>query len=140
MSSETTRHFGPWFVALRESRGFKSGNSFALAAEVSQALLNKVERGERAPTDEFLQKVAPTLGVTFDTLKREALKDELGEQLPLAAEAALEEATPEQAEQAFKFWFRRSDLPPEEKKAFMEKMNKLAKAWDENWDDIGKHS
>lgn len=126
-------HFGAWLERAINERGITKYR-LAKTIEVSAVQIGRIISGERAVTDGMLTKIAPTLGLTFADLKREALKDELGEQLDLAAEAAMEEASPEDAAKNVGVYLRRPDLTPEQRKAFYEKLRELADVVYENKD------
>jgi SOS-response transcriptional repressor LexA len=61
-------------VRLRESKGFTT-NQLALVADVDQSSLSKMERGVRDFTEFVLDKIAPHLGVSGESLKH-ALAEE----------------------------------------------------------------
>jgi SOS-response transcriptional repressor LexA len=65
---------GQLITELRQAAGL-SGARLAETAKVPQSLLNRVERGERPATDDFLAKIAPVLGVSFDVLKEATYDD-----------------------------------------------------------------
>ena len=128
---------GEFVRRLRDGLGL-SGARLAELSGVPQPLLNRVERGERQPTDEVLTKLAPVLGVPVEELKREALKDRLAPaELEAAAEIALEGATDDQlADVIVKVHFRAKAIPPEKRAAVLKDLAAYIKAIDDNWDDL----
>lgn len=72
--------FGKYVSDLRVKSGYTSQRSFAVALNVSNATVARIERGESEPTTETLEKMAELLGMEYIyllELKDKAFKDEV---------------------------------------------------------------
>lgn len=72
--------FGMHVSQLRMESGYASQRSFAVALNVSNATVARIERGESEPTTETLEKMAELLGMEYIyllELKDKAFKDEV---------------------------------------------------------------
>lgn len=73
------RDFGRHVSQFRVDSGYESQRSFAVALNVSNATVARIERGESEPTNETLEKMAELLGMEYVyllELKNQAFKDE----------------------------------------------------------------
>lgn len=136
MSPEMETHFGEWFRQRRQALGL-SAYQVAAQSGFSRNLISKFELGKQAPSDNALEKLAPVLGVSFEDLKRETLKDRLTDhELQAAAEIAAEEATPADVANIVRVHFRAKAIPPEKRKAYLQDLARYIKAIDEHWDEL----
>ncbi len=66
--SENLARFGKRVAELRKQKGFGSQITFANKAKLDRTYIGGIERGERNPTFEILEKLAKTLGVKIEDL------------------------------------------------------------------------
>jgi transcriptional regulator with XRE-family HTH domain len=66
--SENLAKFGKRVAELRKQKGFSSQITFANKAKLDRTYIGGIERGERNPTFEILEKLAKTLGVKIEDL------------------------------------------------------------------------
>lgn len=66
--SENLLKFGKHVALLRKKKGFSSQITFANKAKLDRTYIGGIERGERNPTFEILEKLAKTLGVQIEDL------------------------------------------------------------------------
>ncbi len=66
--SENLIKFGRHIASLRKKKGFSSQITFANKAHLDRTYIGGIERGERNPTFEILEKLAKTLGVQIEDL------------------------------------------------------------------------
>lgn len=66
--SESLKKFGKRIVELRHQKGFSSQIDLASKAGMDRTYIGGIERGERNPTFEILEKLAKTLGMSLDEL------------------------------------------------------------------------
>lgn len=64
--------FGPWFARIREASGYESQRQLSLESKVSNATIARIENGSFIPKPETLEKLAPYLNVTYETLMKKA--------------------------------------------------------------------
>ena len=67
---ENLKKFGRRVIELRRKKGFTSQIDFALKAGMDRTYIGGIERGERNPTFEIMEKLAKTLGVEIQDLFR----------------------------------------------------------------------
>jgi len=68
--SENLRKFGKKIIELRHQKGFTSQIALANKAGMDRTYVGGIERGERNPTFEILEKLAKALGVSLEELFR----------------------------------------------------------------------
>lgn len=68
--SETLKIFGKRIIELRHQKGFSSQIALANKAVMDRTYIGGIERGERNPTFEVMEKLAKTLGVSMEELFR----------------------------------------------------------------------
>ena len=68
--SENLKKFGKKIIELRRQKGFTSQMALANRAGMDRTYIGGIERGERNPTFEILEKLAKTLGVSMEELFR----------------------------------------------------------------------
>lgn len=83
------RMFGERLRAARLAAGIDSTNRLALLAGVNQGALSKIERGLKGIGPEYLERLAPVLGLDVSVLRAWALEDELGAEEALKVARAL---------------------------------------------------
>ena len=66
--SDSLAKFGKHISMLRKQKGFTSQITFANKAKLDRTYIGGIERGERNPTFEILEKLAKTLGVRIEDL------------------------------------------------------------------------
>jgi transcriptional regulator with XRE-family HTH domain len=66
--SENLAKFGERIAQLRRQKGYTSQITFANKAKLDRTYIGGIERGERNPTFEILEKLAKTLGVKIEDL------------------------------------------------------------------------
>jgi transcriptional regulator with XRE-family HTH domain len=66
--SDNLAKFGQRIIQLRKQKGFSSQITFANKAKMDRTYIGGIERGERNPTFEILEKLAKTLGVRIEDL------------------------------------------------------------------------
>ena len=66
--SENTRKFGKRVAELRRRNGFTSQMTFGIKANMDRTYVGGIERGEKNPTFEIIEKLAKTLGVSIEEL------------------------------------------------------------------------
>lgn len=76
MSKIAKSTFGEAVRALRKKKK-EPLRVVAAAIEVDSTLLSKIERGERFPTDEQVNKLASYFSVSFDELKAQVIADKI---------------------------------------------------------------
>lgn len=60
-------HIGLKIIELRNNKGFKQVD-LAKRAEISQAIISRIETGQRNPTPKMLEKIAKALGCEFSDI------------------------------------------------------------------------
>jgi transcriptional regulator with XRE-family HTH domain len=137
MLSNMATHFGKALSDLMGRSGM-SAYKLALDAELSRSYVGRLISGERPPTDEAIEKIAPVLGVPVEDLKKAALRDTMNDQeIAAAAEIADENATlKETVDRWVKVHFRKKDLPPKDQEAFLKELAELIQVADEHWDEL----
>lgn len=68
--SDSLMRLGQRITQLRKHKGFSSQITFANKAKMDRTYIGGIERGERNPTVEVLEKLAKTLGVKIEDLFR----------------------------------------------------------------------
>jgi transcriptional regulator with XRE-family HTH domain len=66
--SENLKKLGRKIIDLRHKKGFTSQMTLANKAGMDRTYIGGIERGERNPTFEILEKLAKTLGVSMEEL------------------------------------------------------------------------
>lgn len=66
--SENLKKLGRRVIDLRHQKGFTSQMAFANKAGMDRTYVGGIERGERNPTFEIIEKLAKTLGVSMEDL------------------------------------------------------------------------
>lgn len=66
--SDSLSKFGQRIIQLRKQKGFTSQITFANKAKMDRTYIGGIERGERNPTFEIMEKLAKTLGVKIEDL------------------------------------------------------------------------
>ncbi len=134
-----TNLFGPALNRLRMAYGL-SGNQLALIVNSNQSHLNKIERGDRYPTPDIIEKLATTFSPDEMAELRQAAAADLLAKKGLTSsdisDAPTEEITPEKAANWVKVHFRKKDLPPERQEQFIKDMLELLRAADAMRDEL----
>lgn len=66
--SENLKKFGKKIIKLRRQKGFTSQMAFANRANMDRTYIGGIERGERNPTFEIIEKLAKTLEISMEEL------------------------------------------------------------------------
>lgn len=128
---------GEALIKLRRATG-KSKNEVIDESKISRPIYFDLEKGLRRLTPTHAAKLAPVLGVPIDDLLKLSIKNRMSqEELGVAAEAAMEEATPQEAIHQVKIWLRAEDRTDSELREFLEEMGKIVR---DNWDEFKKRS